>query len=130
MPSYELEGQIDSIDNTVVFDSGFQKREFVVETVDEKYPQLIKFQVVKDKCDGLDEYNTGDKVTVKFNMRGNKGKEGTSYEGVVFNSNECWAMDKKEIPQKVLDDADQAQVDAAKEAMGGKVIEDDSQLPF
>jgi len=109
MPSYELEGQIDSIDDTVTFDSGFSKREFVVETVDEKYPQFVKLQVVKDKCDGLDDYQSGDMVKVKFNLSGRKGKEGTAYEGKVFNNNECWAMDKVAVSQDILDAADKAQ---------------------
>ena len=56
------------------FDSGFCKREFVV-TTDEKYPQEIKLAFVKDKCEKLDDYKVGDKVTVGFNLRGNPYKE-------------------------------------------------------
>jgi len=123
MPSYELEGQIDSIEDTVTFDSGFSKREFVVETVSEKYPQFVKLQVVKDKCDGLDEYQSGDMVKVKFNLSGRKGKEGTAYEGKVFNNNECWALDKVAVSQDILDAADKAQDALADE-------DDKNKLPF
>ena len=74
MMSYELEGTIKVIGNTQIFDSGFQKREFVV-TTDEKYPQDVKLEVLKDNCDTLDSYNAGDVVNVSFNVRGNEYKD-------------------------------------------------------
>ncbi len=132
MPSYELEGQIDTIFSTKTFDSGFCVREFIVETVDEKYPQMVKLQVVKDKCDALDEYNEGDKVDVKFNLRGNKIAEG-KWEGNVFNKNECWDMKKKEVSRDVLDAAERAQAIMDDEQKDEIPMGDDSgssDLPF
>ena len=72
--SYEITGQIKAIYETQEFASGFTKREFVV-TTDEKYPQDIKLEFVKDKCAILNEYNEGQTVTVNFNLRGNEYKE-------------------------------------------------------
>lgn len=69
---YELSGKIKLIDATQTFNSGFTKREFVVTTKDDKYPQDIKFEVVKDRCDQLDQYSVGQEVQVNFDIRGNE----------------------------------------------------------
>ena len=71
MPSYDLVGKVKVIMAEQSFDSGFTKREFVV-TTDEKFPQDIKFECVKDKCSLLDAYAEGQNVKVSFNMRGNE----------------------------------------------------------
>jgi hypothetical protein len=57
------------------FDSGFTKREFVVTTDDDRYPQEIKFECVKDKVSLLDNVLAGSRVTVTFDMRGNEYNE-------------------------------------------------------
>lgn len=41
--SYEMNGRICKIGEVQTFDSGFNKREFVVRTTDDMYPQEIKF---------------------------------------------------------------------------------------
>jgi len=56
------------------FGSGFNKKEFVVTTEDERYPQDIKFETVKDKTSLLDGVNEGDEVTVSFDVRGREWK--------------------------------------------------------
>ena len=58
----------------MTFDSGFTKREFVV-TSDERYPQDIKFECVKERVSLLDNVSEGDEVTVSFDLRGNEYKE-------------------------------------------------------
>ncbi|MFW5883125.1 MAG: DUF3127 domain-containing protein [Verrucomicrobiota bacterium] len=72
--SYELNGVIRHIEPEQTFASGFSKREFVV-TTDEKYPQDIKLEFVKDKTVQLDRYRPGDRVRVAFNFRGNEYRE-------------------------------------------------------
>lgn len=69
--SYELRGRIKKMFDEVVFDSGFNKREFVV-TTEEQYPQDIKFEIVKDKVQLLNSFKEGDVVNVKFNIRGSE----------------------------------------------------------
>ena len=46
----ELEGSIKVLFETQTFNSGFQKREFVL-TTKEQYPQDVKFELVKDRID-------------------------------------------------------------------------------
>lgn len=71
---FELSGKIVEIYEPMTFASGFTKREFVIET-DEKFPQMVKFTVVKDKVSLLDNLFKGFKVNVKFNVKGNLYKE-------------------------------------------------------
>ena len=74
--SLQLTGTIKLIGEKQIFDSGFQKVEFVVTTNDEKYPQDVKFEIVQDKVDDFLKYNkVGASVDVSFNVRGNEYKD-------------------------------------------------------
>ena len=68
---YEIEGTIKVILDTQTFGSGFTKREFVV-TTDEKYPQDVKLETIKDKTSLLDRFSEGQRVKASFNIRGNE----------------------------------------------------------
>ncbi len=68
---YQLEGTIKLINDIQTFPSGFSKREFVV-TSDDQYPQDIKFEFVKEKCEVLDKFAKGQRVNVNFRIRGNE----------------------------------------------------------
>ena len=72
---YEATGTIKVIFETQTFPSGFTKREFVVTFGDDNYPQDVKFELIKDKCSWLDNFNQGQEVTVSFDIRGNEFKE-------------------------------------------------------
>jgi hypothetical protein len=72
---YQATGNLKVIFDTQTFPSGFTKREFVITTRDENYPQDTKFELVKDKCEWLDNYQEGQEVTVSFDVRGNEYKE-------------------------------------------------------
>ena len=73
--SFEIEGKLKVIDEVQSFASGFTKREFVVEVEDGKFPQMIKFECIKDKASQLDGLSVGDGVKVQFDIRGNEFKE-------------------------------------------------------
>jgi len=83
---YELSGKIKVIEDTQSFASGFTKREFVVTTQDDKYPQDIKFEVVKDKTRLLDNLTVGQDVSVNFDIRGNE------YNGRYYVNLNCWKL--------------------------------------
>ena len=71
----KVKGSIKKIENKQIFDSGFQKVEFIL-TTEDKYPQDIKFECIKDFADDFIKYNhVGDWVEVSFNLRGNEYKE-------------------------------------------------------
>jgi single-strand DNA-binding protein len=73
--AYELQGSIKLILDLQTFPSGFSKREFVVTTSADRFPQDIKFECVKEKTALLDGVNEGDQVNVYFDIRGNEFKE-------------------------------------------------------
>lgn len=85
--SHELTGTIKVIFDTQTFPSGFSKREFVV-TTQEQYPQDVKFEAIKEKGEVLDQYNEGDQVNVKFNIRGNE------YNGRYYVNLQSWQISK------------------------------------
>jgi|SRR5688572_8317868 len=70
--AFELEGTIKVIMDVQTFGSGFTKREFVLTTDSEKYPQDIKMEFVKDKTSLLDGYKAGQRVKVGFDLRGSE----------------------------------------------------------
>jgi translation initiation factor IF-3 len=72
---YELSGTVKVIFDEQTFGSGFNKREFVVTTADDKYPQDIKFECIKDKVELVNKLNTGDKVKVTFDINGREWNE-------------------------------------------------------
>ena len=83
---YETSGKIKVINETQTFPSGFAKREFVVTTANDKYPQDLKFEIVKDKCPLLDAFEVGQDVQVSFDIRGNE------YNGKYFVNLSCWKI--------------------------------------
>ena len=85
---FQLDGKIHLINEIQTFDSGFSKREFVVETVDGQYPQMVKFECVKDRTALTDGLNQGDQVTVHFDIRGNE------YQGKYFVNLNAWKLDR------------------------------------
>lgn len=84
---YEANGTIKLIEETQTFPSGFSKREFVVTTDNDKYPQDIKFEVMKDKCELLDNYEIGQPVKVSFDIRGNE------YKGRYYVNLNAWKLE-------------------------------------
>lgn len=83
---YDTSGKMKWIGETQSFASGFTKREFVVTTAADKYPQDLKFEVVKDKCSLLDGYEIGQDVDVSFDIRGNE------YNGKYYVNLACWKL--------------------------------------
>ena len=72
--TYEMVGKIKLMFDPMTFASGFTKREFVL-TMEDDYPQDVKFVCVKEKCGLLDRVAVGDRVKIDFRIRGNEYKE-------------------------------------------------------
>ena len=122
MSELHLTGTIKVIGDTQEFDSGFKKREFVV-TTKEEYPQHVKMEFFRDKCDILNKYKVGDTVTVWFNIGGREWQDkyfvnlnawriaitsGTNFEGIKQeNPNQLngeMAEDFNENQQSIVND--------------------------
>lgn len=83
---YEARGTIKLIGDVQTFPSGFTKREFVVTTAHDRFPQDLKFETVKEKCSLLDGFAPGQPVVVSFDIRGNE------YNGKYFVNLSCWKI--------------------------------------
>jgi hypothetical protein len=70
MSELTMKGAIKLINPINVISDKFSVREFVITTLDEKYPQDVIFQTVNDKMDIIAPYGQGQVVTVSFNVRG------------------------------------------------------------
>lgn len=68
--AYKAEGRLHKIFPTEQKTEKFSAREFVLEVQDGQYPQMVKFQLVQDKCAILDDHNEGDQIEVDFDLRG------------------------------------------------------------
>lgn len=68
--SYELKGTVKEIFEEQTFNSGFNKRAFVVTSEADKYPQDIQFECLKERVELVDKLSKGDKVTVSFDVNG------------------------------------------------------------
>lgn len=99
MPSYDLTGTVKLIMDQQTFSSGFTKREFVVTTPDDRYPQDIKFECVKDRCSLLDAISEGQHVKVTFDIRGNE------YNDRYYVNLTAWRVEQAEDAGGAPDDA-------------------------
>ncbi|MEI7880958.1 MAG: DUF3127 domain-containing protein [bacterium] len=87
-----VSGKLVEIFETVKIKESFQKREFVLEFASNpKYPELVKFELVQDKCNLLDNFKVGQEISVEFDLRGRKW---TDQKGVVkyFNTLQAWRI--------------------------------------
>ena len=88
---YEVKGAVKLVGKMETLgNKGFTKRELIVTTPDEKYPQDIKIDFVKDNCSKLDGIDIGDEVTVAVNLRGSE------YNGKYYVSLTGWKIEKGE----------------------------------
>lgn len=89
--SYSVKGILKRVGNVeTVGANNFTKRLFVIETQDQ-YPQILEFQLIKDRVDIIKVYKIGEEIEVHFNL---KGREWTNNTGEikVFNTLESWKL--------------------------------------
>lgn len=85
--AYTLTGTIKKIFELQTFPSGFSKREFVVTSTADRFPQDIKFDCLKEKADILNSVKEGDEVTVHFDLGGRE------YNGRYFVNVNAWKLE-------------------------------------
>lgn len=86
MAAYEMEGTVKLIDDLQTFPSGFSKREFVITTEADRFPQDVKFECLKDKAEMLEKVNKGDRIKVTFDIQGRE------YNGRHFVNLSAWKI--------------------------------------
>jgi single-strand DNA-binding protein len=84
--AYEISGKVKLVMETQTFASGFAKREFVI-TTQEKFPQDVKLECLKDKTALLDNLAEGQSVKVQFDINGRE------YNGRYFVNLVAWKVE-------------------------------------
>lgn len=87
MATYDMTGTVKLVMDEVTFPSGFNKREFVVTTENDRYPQDIKFECVKNKVALLNDIERGQRIKVTFDLRGNE------YNGRYYTNLSAWRVE-------------------------------------
>lgn len=85
--SFEVVGKLHKKFETESKTSTFQARDFVIEVADGNYPQMIKFQLVQDRCGLIDAHNEGDEIKVHFDLRGRE------WNGKYFTNLNAWRIE-------------------------------------
>jgi hypothetical protein len=88
----KLEGSLIVKNETVQITEKFAKREFVLETTAEMYPQKVLLQLTQDNVNILDAFNVGDQLEVFINIRGREWAKPETGEIKYFNSLEVWRI--------------------------------------
>ncbi len=84
---FEISGTVKTVLDEQTFDSGFRKREFVLTTDAERFPQDLKFECVKDRVDLLSTLKPGDRAKVFFDIRGRE------WQGRYFVDLSAWKIE-------------------------------------
>ncbi len=84
--SLETTGKLHKVFDTESKSDKFKSREFVIETSGQ-YPQLIKFQLVQDRCEIIDSFRLGQDIKVYFDLRGREWQE------KYFTSLQAWRIE-------------------------------------
>ena len=110
----EVTGKLTFIDETKSYGSNdFRKREVVL-TTEEQYPQPLLIEFIKDKCDILNSYKVGDKVSISINLRGREW-ENAEGEKKYFNSVQGWRINR---------------MSETEDTVASVSVEQDNDLPF
>jgi len=113
--SFEITGRVIDVMPVNQVSDKFKKREFVIEKKDtggsSVFIDYIKFQLVQDKCDLINESFLNQEVKISFNLKGNRWER----DGRVnyFTNLDAWKIERVSEPARnempkpgpVLDDA-------------------------
>lgn len=91
--NFELKGNLHARWDAKEITDKFTTREFAIEMPDEKYPQVIKFQLINDRCDLIENLKKGEEITVHFDIKGRV------HDGKVYNNLVCWKIESENKEQ-------------------------------
>jgi hypothetical protein len=93
---FELKGALKVVNESVQVTEKFKKREFVITDDSSQYPQDIAMQLTQDNCDKLNGLKVGDRILVKFNLRGRAWNDPKTGQDRYFNSLDAWFIQKED----------------------------------
>jgi hypothetical protein len=94
--AFEISGKVIDISPVIQVSDKFKKREFVIEKKETGgaavFIDYIKFQLVQDKCDLINESFLNDEIKIWFNLKGNKWER----DGKInyFTNLDAWKIEK------------------------------------
>ena len=94
--AFEITGKVIEIYPTVQVSDKFRKREFVIEKKEAGgaavFVDYLKFQLVQDKCDLINESFLHEEIRIFFNLKGNKWER----DGKInyFTNLDAWKIEK------------------------------------
>jgi hypothetical protein len=98
--AFEIVGKVIDVFPVIQVSDKFRKREFVIEKKEAGggavFVDYIKFQLVQDKCDLINESFLQEQVKIWFNLKGNKWER----DGKVnyFTNLDAWKIEKTSSP--------------------------------
>ncbi len=98
--AFEITGKVIDIAPVNQVSDKFKKREFVIEKKETGgaavFIDYIKFQLVQDKCDLINESFMNEEIKIWFNLKGNRWEK----EGKVnyFTNLDAWKIEKVSAP--------------------------------
>ena len=97
--AFEITGRIIDISPVNQVSDKFRKREFVIEKKEAGggavFVDYIKFQLIQDKCDLINESFLNEEVKIWFNLKGNKWER----DGRInyFTNLDAWKIEKASV---------------------------------
>ncbi len=91
-------GKVYMIGEVETFKNDFTVKRLVIET-DEKYPQKIAVDFIKDNIKKLDNTETGQEVTVSYNLRGSE------YKGKHYVTLNGWRIESENAVDNMVNEA-------------------------
>jgi len=85
--SFEIEGKLYKKFDTEQKSGSFQAREFVLLDDKGQYPNYIKFQLVQDRVEAIDNFEDGSMIKVYFDLRGRE------WQGKFFTNLQAWRVE-------------------------------------
>jgi hypothetical protein len=125
--AFEITGRVVDIFPVNQVSDKFRKREFVIEKKETGgaavFIDYIKFQLLQDKCDLINESFMNEEVRIWFNLKGNKWER----DGKVnyFTNLDAWKIEKTSASAKEINASPSAQTEDIPPE-----IDDLSDLPF
>ena len=117
--AYKATGRLHKIFETEQKSASFSVRDFVIEVADDKFPQMVKFQLTQDKCALIDDYSEGDEISVDFDLRGRE------WNDKYFTNLNAWR-----IAQADAQDGDPKETHAPAGAPVAVIDDLDDDIPF
>jgi hypothetical protein len=97
--AFEVTGKVIEIYPAVQVSDKFRKREFVIEKKESGgtavFVDYLKFQLVQDKCELINESFLNEEIKIWFNLRGNKWER----DGKInyFTNLDAWKIEKTSV---------------------------------